>query len=576
MFPLIQNNTNNSEQSVLLNNNTQLDSAQLSKIFILPHVESMLTETYNDNTHNTSSLDNFVRDNSYVNTENMLNFPVTNQNSLYNLLNDQVNIAIASQSEFVPTFEITNELKNYATVNTLENIPNQISYNLGTESVDADETLNNTETVGLEESSIITEIENSEINMFDIVMNKNMLELKVPNFDVGLLTDDTTENITNNVSNSVDMFTQKQITNTDSNAAETSVQPEPKQLDEQLVNNDLVNLNKQIRATEAIEMSLVCEEEVPSQWVDVMSLATSQNTSNIFEPPLLNENPLSAIPTAIQSYINIEIPQHNVLNDRKRPASDNGNLFSGTESLQYMISDNTSMNYDFSDKPQEENEIDGVINETINKITEQKQVNNDNIQMPNEHTGNIDFNNQTEIFYILPNTNNTDILLSEKTYSAGRNILKNLTADANICRCVDCKCGTENNCSQGFGDSCCSKDNYAADSAISTTTHNTKTDKQVCNNSQSNVSAAMNITPPCSGVDKSTKQGCCNNNNSKQGTGLKCNCSPNVSNNAECCVMVCLKSLDQLRQVLSLANKCCALQSLTMGFTNQADTCAKK
>lgn len=466
MFPLIQRIT--PEQ------NAQNTSIEAQQIYILPH----------DASYNTPQLD------SYTNTESLLQFPVStdSQNSFYNLLDDQAsvgNIAVASQSEVVPSFEITNELKNYATVNTLENIPNQISYNLGTESVDADETINNTESGTLENSSIITEIENSGINMFDMVLNnKNMLELKVPQFDVNLLTNATPQS---------NLFQNKPA--------------------------DLVDLNKQIRATEAIEMSLVCEEEVPSQWIDVMSLASSQNPSNNFEPLLINENPLSAIPTAIQSYINIETPLTNVPQDENT-----SELYTD---FQYTIEEHQNI----LNKQKMDSEIDGVINETIKKISKES------------NTSEL----QPEILYILADNPET-----ERNHNKNTDLLKNLTADVNICKCIDCKCGSENDCnSKTSGESCCSSNSTQ-------TTHNY-------------------LKPAVEDTNTSTKKSSCN----KFNLSSNCECAPpqqNQNNNSQCCVMVCLKSLDQLRHVLSLANKCCSLQSITMGLANQneASFCGEK
>lgn len=324
-------------------------------------------------------------------------------------------VMTASELE-LNNFDTTADLKNYATVNVLE--PQQISYNIGTESVDADEPLKNTESMNLEESSIITEIENPNLNLFD---TKNLENQKV-DFNIELLANDENFN---------KLF---------------SSPPHEKE--------ELVDLNKQIRASEAIEMSLVCEEEIPSQWIDVMSLATSQNTSDLYEP--LNENPLSAIPTAIQSYIDI-----------KSPKNYNNEFF--------MLDNNF----------ESEKEIEGVINDTIKEINAQKDY------------------------------------FEEKTRNTNENLLKNLTAEANICSCIDCKCGPENSCNQD--DSCYVK------------------------------------------VTKPKEKNCCSKN-------ISCSCSGKMD--TQCCVMVCLKSLDQLRHVLSLANKCCSLQSLTMGFN--AETCCKK
>ncbi|CAH1953643.1 unnamed protein product [Acanthoscelides obtectus] len=70
-------------------------------------------------------------------------------------------------------FETANRLKDYATVNT-EDVPLQLSYNIGTENVedgkDGETLIDNTK-LELEENSIITEFENAGINLYDIGNN---------------------------------------------------------------------------------------------------------------------------------------------------------------------------------------------------------------------------------------------------------------------------------------------------------------------------------------------------------------------------------------------------------------------
>nr|CAI5866565.1 unnamed protein product [Callosobruchus analis] len=76
-------------------------------------------------------------------------------------------------------FEIANRLKDYATVNT-EDVPLQLSYNIGTENVedgkDGETLIDNTK-LELEENSIITEFENAGINLYDIGNSTNNFNL---------------------------------------------------------------------------------------------------------------------------------------------------------------------------------------------------------------------------------------------------------------------------------------------------------------------------------------------------------------------------------------------------------------
>ncbi|XP_044752074.1 zinc finger protein GLI4-like isoform X2 [Coccinella septempunctata] len=93
--------------------------------------------------------------------------------------------AAVIETDFSDEFETANILKNYATVNTTEPIPTQLSYNIGSENVENGkdgETLNDTE-MKLEDNSIIMEIEKADIDTYDVNLNVNL----VNNFDVDML-----------------------------------------------------------------------------------------------------------------------------------------------------------------------------------------------------------------------------------------------------------------------------------------------------------------------------------------------------------------------------------------------------
>lgn len=501
IFPILQTQIQNSSQNnnnVIIENNTSTRTHHdISEIYILPHDSMQFIDPYNttvvfqkaDNTQNLlnftvassniSSLYNFTSSvepqKHEIQFSNKINYNISDQvdNLTYsNEINKQKSVLTADELELPPNFEITSSLKNYATVNVLEPIPTQISYNIGTESVGVDESIKNTESMTLEETSLISEIEKTS-NIFDTITNANILSQK-------------------------DKFVEDLFGTNDENF--NSIFIEPKGTIEKDSNFiypevDLVDLNKQIRTTEAIEMSLVCEEETPSQWIDVMSLA--RNTTGLYEPPSIDENPLSAIPTAIQSYIDIESP-------KSTQNYQNNELYMFNES--YALSEQT------------EKEIEGVIKETFEKINAQK--------------------------------SNLEVLKhpEEKLNNKNENLLKNLTAEANICSCTDCKCGPENTCNSD--DTC-----YAAKNG-------NQSNRKVFDEPKSNFGLVQSVSNKNLG-----SKGCCDKNKSNT-------CSCTGQSDTECCIMVCLKSLDRLRYALSLANKCCSLQSLVKSFSSE--TCCNK
>lgn len=120
-----------------------------------------------------SNIDNTGLKNAYMN--NGLESKIT-------MLETKAKYA-AIESDLPTQFEMANVLKNYATVNTAEPIQTQVSYNLGSENIENGrdgETLNNTE-MQLEDSSVITEIENQGLDLYDLGRGN------VTNFDIDML-----------------------------------------------------------------------------------------------------------------------------------------------------------------------------------------------------------------------------------------------------------------------------------------------------------------------------------------------------------------------------------------------------
>lgn len=338
--------------------------------------------------------------------------------------------SVIETDDITSQFEMVNGLKNYATVNTAEPIPTQLPFNIGTENIEDGkngETLNDTQ-MELESGSIITEIEDAGLNLYDLNSQQSST---VNNFDVDMF---------NNVFNSANLNKTENV-----NIISVKKLVHPQSNDKQ---DDLINMDKQIYTPEALQMSLACDEEIPSMWVDVMNYYNSNHQASVYQPS--NDSQTVAIPTAVQSYLNLS------------PLQQNG----------------------------------GVGIQDCGK----------------------EFNNILENLTIDRPIDNTT-----------KDVLKNLTAEADICKCVDCKCDSVNNCQNCDGHEKASE-----------------VKEQVVEESGS-----------CCNGDKIVKNGSC-------GEG----------NKDDCCVVVCLKTLDQLRQMLNMANSCGGLQNLMLGCIKGGEFCA--
>ncbi|KAF2902675.1 hypothetical protein ILUMI_03511 [Ignelater luminosus] len=454
------------------------------------------------------------------------------------------------QSDVTTQFEVANKLKNYATVNITEPIPTQLSYNIGSENIEDGkdgETLENTE-VGLEENSIITEIENAGINLYDIDLNdrtnsQSFQNSLVDNFEIN--------SIFNSSSDDEDRLLPVYQQNKDNYEAKTNVNPNvniisvqtirpPKvslsnEMKTQDVNvqeteSNLINLYKQIYTPEALEMSLACEEEVPSTWIDVMDLMNNSRL-NIFEHSSVDENQVRAVLTGIQSYIDMEVPQTNAIKSNFSTTETQSNniemYFTNTESVNTSNLENESSHKE----------------ETTNVTT--------NLENTNTQD-NTNFSN-TIVQSVIDVSTTMDI-----------NILKNITADADICKCVDCKCGPYNNCqdceptekitnSPKQDTSCCMSKNLLSSN---------------CCCAKESSQSSPNVNPK----NCSNKMQCLSKNVQAQNI---VDSLDKRKEDSDCCVVVCLKSLDQLKKILTFGSSYGNFQALTLGCVSN-DMCAIK
>ncbi|KAK9296512.1 hypothetical protein QLX08_009503 [Tetragonisca angustula] len=202
-------------------------------------------------------------------------------------------------------------------------------------------------------------------------------------------------------------------------------------------------LNCNVIATtqsEAVELAIASEEEIPSPWIDVMAMAT---------PSALRRqswSELNAFPTAVHSLVDLVEPEPYPLENQLQPLQqvDNVNLV----------------------------DVENI-NTECTEVTRK------------ENNSNKESENSTKI-------------------KKNRNILQEITAEADICKCIDCKCDQLKNC-------------------------------QNC---------SSNIIPEVNKKHFSPKM---------VDNYVSCVCDN--ESNGSCCVVICLKTLQQLQKVFS--RNCC-------------------
>nr|XP_012149461.1 PREDICTED: zinc finger protein 148-like [Megachile rotundata] len=207
------------------------------------------------------------------------------------------------------------------------------------------------------------------------------------------------------------------------------------------------SLNSNVVATtqsEAIELAIASEEEIPSPWIDVTTLATPSSLRR------QSWSELNAFPTAVHSLVDLVEPEPYPLQ-----------IESQLQSLQQL--DNVNL------------------------------VDVENVEITQQCVGDKQKKNSTK---------------PKKC----RNVLQEITAEADICKCVDCKCNDLQNCQN------CS------------------------NNTNTNTNTNINNTNTI--VDDFVH--CLQE---------ECFCDSEPTNRGSCCVVICLKTLEQLQKVFSLT--CC-------------------
>ncbi|CAG9769106.1 unnamed protein product [Ceutorhynchus assimilis] len=362
--------------------------------------------------------------------DNIYNTYDFNADNFNNQLTEQVSqmqienkAKYAAENDLSGQFEMANGLKNYATVNTAE--PVDILFNIGTENVEnvpKQETLIN-EPSQLEENSLITEFENAGIDLYDFAdtFGDNIFGMDNKEANVKIL------------------------------SVKTIVAPQQAQF-----------ISKEPAPPEALQVNLATHEEISSAW----NVGTYNNAGQIFQENL-NENPLTAISTAVQSYLNLPEVQNN---NKQRVA-----IVEDIENVDRFLN---SLN-----EPQKKSDA-----------------------------------------------------------------LKTLASEADICKCENCKCNDFSNCQKPVVESCC-----------------TNRPKIASNN---NCECAPKA---CCHDNNIKKEKTCNENYFKQALlGLVQKTDGCKEKGDDCCVVLCLKTMEQLRQMLKFATGCKGFKNLTLGCVKKS------
>lgn len=316
---------------------------------------------------------------------------------------------------------------------------------------------------------------------------------------------------------------------------------------------------QQPQTSQAVQMALASEIEIPSPWIDVAVLASK---------PVIPTDPVTsaclALPTAIPSYVDLAF---NVNTAATNYYHQNDTIIIG-QSPDLDVGDNfENLNLDDFSLTVGDRVVD---NNKENEINESESLVDRLLEDANRmDVGN---ENQTVAQQLEADSILNDILMSidslqnamqgpatnpivdpingnEKASRSKGSTLQEITADADICSCVNCQCDQKAGCSGGCGPSKPCK----SDASVAVTpSHEPEKKSDCCGGKKT---ADMKKTPNLNAKEATNLitslaiSPCCSTN--VQG-GSECSCkSPMEGIKNGCCVVICLKTLEHLRSVLN-------------------------
>ncbi len=323
--------------------------------------------------------------------------------------------------------------------------------------------------------------------------------------------------------------------------------------------NPFNNGRQQSQTSQAVQMALAFSSEIPSPWIDVAVLASK---------PVIPTDPVTsaclALPTAVPSYIdlgfNVNTAATNYFHQNDTHQSSEVDVGDNFENLNLDDFSLSAVNPDV-DNSKENNEIneseslvDRLLedadrmeisgeNQTVAQQLEADSILNDILMSIDDLQNAIGPSSA-----VARNDDEPAIVANGKVLkSKGGPTLQEITADADICSCLNCQCDQKAGCSGGCGPSKpCKSD------STSTTTNEPEKKSECCGGKKTNTTKKtpnLNVKEATNLITSMAMSPCCSTN--VQG-GSDCSCkSPLEGIKNGCCVVICLKTLEHLRSVLN-------------------------
>lgn len=317
--------------------------------------------------------------------------------------------------------------------------------------------------------------------------------------------------------------------------------------------------DRQPQTSQAVQMALASEIEIPSPWIDVAVLA-----SKLVMPTDPVTSACLALPTALPTYVdlgfNVNTASTNYYHQNDSIGSDRTELDVGDnfENLNLDDFSLSEMNRVDSNKETEITESESLVDRLLEDAN-QMDMSSENQTMAQQMEADSILNDILMSIDNLqnviqgPSVNSVDVPANptEKSTKNSRPTLQEITADADICSCINCKCDQKAGCTGGCGPSKpCKSDNAIA---IALPKEAEKKKSGCCGGKKADVplkkSPNLNEKETTNLITSMAMSPCCSTNVQ---SGKECSCkSPLEGIKNGCCVVICLKTLEHLRSVLN-------------------------